>query len=89
MHSRVATIVDSSLAGRIHAHWLPWMFLVVGLVVIATPVAADPIVEPTGLNPGDPYRLAFVTSTTGVATSKDIAFYNNFVTNVANGEPLL
>jgi hypothetical protein len=65
------------------------MFLVVGLVVIATPVAADPIVVPTSLNPGDQYRLAFLTSTTRDASSTDIADYNNFVTGVANTQPLL
>jgi hypothetical protein len=61
----------------------------VSLALSATPVAADPIVVPTGLNPGDQYRLAFVTSTTGVATSTDIADYNSFVTAAANLEPLL
>jgi hypothetical protein len=61
----------------------------VSFALSATPVAADPITEPSGLNVGDQYRLAFVTSTASVATSTDIAFYNNFVTGVANGEPLL
>jgi hypothetical protein len=65
------------------------MLLVMGLVVIATPVAADPIVVPTSLNPGDQYRLAFLTSTTRDATSSNIADYNSFVTGVANTEPLL
>jgi hypothetical protein len=65
------------------------MLLVMWIVVIATPVAADPITQPTGLNFGDQYRLAFVTSTTGVATSTDIADYNSFVTAAANLEPLL
>mgnify|MGYP001194902837 CR=1 FL=1 len=80
---------DGSLPCRFRANRLPWMLLVMGLVVIATPVAADPIVVPTSLNPGDQYRLAFVTSTTGVATSTDIADYNSFVTAAANLEPLL
>jgi hypothetical protein len=38
---------------------------------------------PAGLNPGDQYRLAFVTSTQRDATSSDIADYNTFVQNVA------
>ena len=44
-----------------------------------------PITVPSDLNPGDPYRLAFVTSTTRDATSTNIADYNNFVSGVANG----
>ena len=39
---------------------------------------------PTDLNPGDQYRLAFVTSRQTTATSSDIADYNTFGTNVAN-----
>ena len=46
---------------------------------------AAPITVPTSLNPGDPYRLAFVSSTKRDATSPDIADYNTFVTNAANG----
>jgi hypothetical protein len=65
------------------------MLLVVGLVVIATPVAADPIAVPTDLNPGDQYRLAYVTSTIGPTLSADIAFYNDLVTNLANSVPAL
>ena len=63
------------------------MLLVIGtvlLVVAATPVAAAPITVPTSLSPGDPYRLAFVSSITRDATSEDIADYNTFVTNAAN-----
>ena len=50
------------------------------------PITADaaPITLPIGLNPGDEYRLAFVTSTTRDATSTDIAVYNAFVTAAAN-----
>ena len=39
---------------------------------------------PAGVNPGDKYRLAFLTSTSTDATSTDIAVYNTFVTGVAN-----
>jgi hypothetical protein len=61
----------------------------VSLALSATPVAADPITQPTGLNPGDQYRLAFVTSTSRDATSTDIADYNAFVTSAASSEALL
>jgi hypothetical protein len=45
---------------------------------------ADPslvVVVPPGLNPGDQYRLVFVTDGTRTATSTDINDYNTFVTN--------
>ena len=41
-------------------------------------------VIPTGLNSGDQYRLAFLTSTSRDAYSSNIADYNAFVTGVAN-----
>jgi hypothetical protein len=50
---------------------------------------AQPTTVPSGLSPGDKYRLAFVTSTTRDATSSDIADYNAFVTAVANTVPAL
>jgi hypothetical protein len=51
--------------------------------------SAAPITVPSGLNPGDQYRLAFVTSTTRDATSPNIADYNAFVTTAANSVPEL
>jgi hypothetical protein len=42
------------------------------------------VTQPAGLQPGEAYRLAFVTSTTIDATSTDIATYNSFVQSVAN-----
>jgi hypothetical protein len=54
---------------------------------IARTVNAAVITMPPGLNPGDPYRLVFVTSTGDLATSTDIAHYNAFVTTVANTNP--
>lgn len=51
--------------------------------------SAAPITVPSGLNPGDTYRLAFVTSTTRDASSSDIMVYNDFVTSVANSVPEL
>ena len=55
----------------------------------ATGLQAAPITVPVGLNPGDTYRLAFVTSTTRDATSSDIADYNAFVTAAAISVPEL
>ena len=51
-----------------------------------TPAMAISIV-PTGLSPGDQYRLAFVTSTTRDALSSNIADYNAFVSSAANSNP--
>ena len=53
-----------------------------GLMAFST--LAAPITIPTGLNPGDQYRIAFVTSTTRDATSSNIADYNAFVTKATN-----
>lgn len=47
-------------------------------------VQAAPIVLPAGLNPGDSYRLAFVTSAVTGAESSNINLYNTFVDNLAN-----
>jgi len=60
---------------------------VIGLAPLAA--SAVPVTLPTGLNPGDQYRLAFVTSTSRNAMSSDIADYNAFVTGVANTVPEL
>jgi hypothetical protein len=60
-----------------------------GAAFTATIACAAPITVPTGLNPGDQYRLAFVTSTTHDALSSNIADYNAFVTSVANSVPEL
>jgi hypothetical protein len=49
--------------------WMLLALVTVSFALSAAPVSADPITEPTGLNVGDQYRLAFVTSTTSVATS--------------------
>lgn len=66
------------------------LLLFVASVMLA-PLAtlAAPITVPTGLNPGDQYRLAFVTSTTRNSTSANIADYNAFVTTAANSVPEL
>ncbi len=66
------------------------VFLLATIAAVLPPtVLAAPITIPTGLNPGDQYRLAFVTSTTTDATSSDINYYNNFVTAAANLQPAL
>ena len=57
------------------------------LLGLATENLAAPITLPTGLNPGDQYRLGFVSSTTRDATSQNIADYNDFVTATANRGP--
>ena len=61
----------------------------VALVLFAHAAAAAPVVNPAGLNPGDPYRLVFTTSTLRDAASGNIADYNAFVTGVAAGIPEL
>ena len=66
-------------------------FCATGLALLG-PVSvahAAPITLPAGLNPGDQYRLAFVTSVNRDATSADVADYNAFVSAVAAGIPEL
>jgi hypothetical protein len=54
--------------------------------LLNTPVlSASAVATPPGLKPGDPYRIVFVTSTTGDALSSNIDVYNAFVNNAANG----
>jgi hypothetical protein len=45
------------------------------MLLSAGAASADIITQPVGLNPGDEYHLAFVTSGTRDATSTDIADY--------------
>ena len=59
------------------------------LVALGGTAAAVPITTPTDLNPGDQYRLAFVTSADTQAVSTDIADYNAFVTAAANTQAAL
>ena len=63
--------------------WLGFSWLLI-LLGVAGSVSAAPVTAPTGLSPGEQYRLAFMTSTLSTATATDIATYNTFVTNVAN-----
>ena len=61
-------------------------YLVALVALVATPFVsrAAPVVVPAGLQQGDQYRVAFITSTTRDATSADIADYNLFVAAAAN-----
>ncbi|MFM7787424.1 MAG: PEP-CTERM sorting domain-containing protein, partial [Microcystis panniformis] len=58
----------------------------VALATLVTSGAAQAalVVVPPGLNPGQQYRLVFVTSGTRNAESSDINDYNTFVTSEAN-----
>jgi len=68
------------------------MLLVIGLILLFLGIPhihAAPITEPSGLNPGDQYRLVFVTSGTRDAKSDDIEAYNSFVTGEAASPALI
>ena len=67
------------------------IIVIVGCTAMApaSRVYAVIITQPSSLNPGDSYRLAFVTAGTRDATSTNIADYNTFVTNAANAIPAL
>jgi len=69
---------------NIHKVAARFILSVAAVAFTATASLSAPITIPAGLNPGDQYRLAFVTSTTRDATSSDIADYNAFVTAAAN-----
>ncbi|CAO5033310.1 PEP-CTERM protein-sorting domain-containing protein [Microcystis aeruginosa] len=62
----------------------------VALATLGTAGAAQAalVVVPTGLAPGDQYRLVFVTAGTRDATSTNINDYNTFVTNQVTGSAL-
>jgi hypothetical protein len=71
----------------------PQYMLVSGLLVLAAGISSTfgtPIITvPAGLNPGDHYRLAFVTDGLTNAASTEIATYNAFVTQQAALAPEL
>ena len=58
-------------------------------LLVPLPASAGPITVPAGLNPGDQYRLTFVTSTMRDATSGNVGDYNTFVAAAANSVPEL
>ena len=58
----------------------------IGSLAVPTAASAGIINTPTGLNPGDRFRIAFVTGTkTTTISSTDIATYNLFVNTAAGG----
>ena len=59
------------------------------LFSIAAAHAGSFLTVPPGLNPGDTYRLVFVSSETTDATSTDIGTYNSFVQDLADAVPAL
>lgn len=54
-----------------------------GMVLLATSASAAVITLPSDLNPGDQFRVVFVTSQVRDALSPDINDYNSFVDTVA------
>ena len=58
--------------------------IIAGILGAALASQAAITTVPTGLNPGDQYRLVFLTSTTTAATSTDISTYNAFVNTAAD-----
>ncbi|MEM7204356.1 MAG: hypothetical protein AAF628_29120, partial [Planctomycetota bacterium] len=75
--------------GRTNCAWIDWTPSISAtytqsLYGISGVVRAPGLAPPPDLNPGDPYRLVFVTDSVRDATSTDIADYNAFVTTDAN-----
>ena len=58
-------------------------------LLVGTSSQAAIITSPSDLNPGEEYRLAFVTSGSIAATSSNIADYNSFVQSAADAVPEL
>lgn len=51
--------------------------------LVNSSIASAGLIVPSGIQPGQQYRLVFVTSGKTTATSSDISYYNNFVTTQA------
>ena len=64
---------------------IPRLFSV--LVLAASVAYAEPVRQPPGIEPGESYRLVFVTLQTRDARSSDIEDYNAFVQGVADDAP--
>ena len=73
----------------IHMRGTNLVIVCTALVVAPYAVIAAPITDPSDLNFGDTYRLAFVSSSSHDAQSTNIADYNSFVATVAAGAPEL
>lgn len=70
--------------------WRPSILSVVVLLLLAASVSHAQITTvPTGLNPCEKYRLAFVTTTSRDGTSPSIGVYNAFVSAAASSVPEL
>jgi len=67
---------------KLHRHPSIWIPLII--LFAAPSLSFGSLVVPPDLNPGDTYRIVFVTSYMTTAGSTDIAFYNGFVNSVAN-----
>jgi len=59
--------------------------VVIGALAVPTAAAPVSINTPAGLNPGDRFRIAFVTRTTTTGSSSDITSHNLFVNTAAGG----
>ncbi len=72
--------------------FLSWSGAATAAGLLAAPMAAQAgpsfTISPT-LNPGDHYRILFVTAATTTAASSSIATYNSFVATAAANNPLL
>ena len=75
-----------SQPGRCCVKGIAFLF-VLSLACLPAYVIAGPLTPPS-LNPGDPYRLVFATSTIHDATSGDIADYNSIVQLAADSSLL-
>jgi hypothetical protein len=61
------------------------LYAISDVLITSGTAAPTPITTvPTGLSPGDTYRLAFRTSASSQAVSTDIAYYNAFADGMAN-----
>jgi len=76
---------DKDMSGTVAWGW--WLSVV--LMATAVPLNAALVTQSADLDPGDSYRLAFVTSTNTDATSADINHYNNVVQLAADAVPEL
>ena len=62
------------------------VFWIAGFQFQANVASAGVMIEaPANLNPGDHFRIIFVTSGSTTATSSDIGYYNDFVNSQAGG----
>ena len=53
--------------------------------IAAGTASAGSIATPTGLNPGDQFRIVFLTSSQTIAKTSDLSTYDNFVSSNATG----